>query len=167
MQDEQRNMFLEIYELYNDAIFRHCFFRVNCNRERAEDLTQETFIKTWDYLRKGKEIDNMQAFLYRVANNCIIDSMRKKTPVSLDALMEKGFDAPNTTGMTTEDTIEISRIRDILENIEEPYRTAVALRYIDDISPKNIALMLNESEDTVSVRIHRGVQKIKKFYEQS
>src|SRR3989338_4735544 len=90
MQDE----FLQAYEAYNDAIFRYCYFRVY-DRERARELSQETFMKAWEYLsRTGKKIENLRAFLYKIATNLIIDNSRQKgkKTVSLDQLHEEGFD---------------------------------------------------------------------------
>ena len=74
-----------------DAIFRHCYFRV-FDRERARDLVQETFLKTWEYLTRGHDIENIRAFLYRVATNLIIDDSRRKKEISLEQLSESGFD---------------------------------------------------------------------------
>jgi len=76
-QDKREKEFLDAYEKYADAIYRHCYFRVY-NKELAEDLTQETFIKTWKYIVEGKEVKNIKSFLYRVAVNLIIDNSRKK-----------------------------------------------------------------------------------------
>src|SRR3990167_9783866 len=80
--------FLDAYQQYVDAIYRHCYFRVY-NKDLAEDLTQETFIKTWKYIAEGKEIKNIKAFLYRVAVNLIIDNSRKKIALVLDEVKEK------------------------------------------------------------------------------
>ena len=68
--DKKEQEFLDAYKQYADSIYRHCYFRVY-NKELAEDLTQETFIKTWKYIAQGKEIKNIKAFLYRVAVNLI------------------------------------------------------------------------------------------------
>jgi len=68
--------FATAYDLYADAIFRHCYFRVN-DREKAVDLMQETFMKTWEYLASGKKVTNLRAFLYRSANNLIVDQARR------------------------------------------------------------------------------------------
>ena len=89
--------FGEIYQTHLDAIFRHCYFRVS-DRDQAQDLAQATFIKTWEYLRKGKRIDNMKAFLYKVANNLVVDYYRQKKAISLDALKEKGFEPVGDRG---------------------------------------------------------------------
>ena len=74
--------FTKAYDELSDAIFRHCWFRIG-DRERAKDLMQETFTKSWQYISRGEKVDNLKAFLYRVANNLIIDEYRKKKELSL------------------------------------------------------------------------------------
>src|SRR3989338_7817957 len=85
---QQEQDFKNAYQQYVDAIYRHCYFRVY-NQDLAEDLTQETFIKTWKYIADGKEIKNIKAFLYKVALNLIIDNSRKKTTLVFDDIKEK------------------------------------------------------------------------------
>ena len=48
-----------------------------------------------------------------------------------------------------------------LQQIEEPYRTAVILRFVDDYQPREIAEMLGVSANVASVRVNRGIQKLK------
>ena len=88
---EIMEQFTKAYDELSDAIFRHCWFRIG-DRERAKDLMQETFTKSWQYISRGEKVDNLKAFLYRVANNLIIDEYRKKKELSLDNLMVEGFE---------------------------------------------------------------------------
>src|SRR5690349_19793406 len=62
------NQFLQAYDEFADPIFRHCYFRV-FRRDRAKELVQETFLRAWEYQLQGKPIENIRAFLYRIANN--------------------------------------------------------------------------------------------------
>ena len=73
----QEQQFLKAFERFADAIFKHCFFRVS-DREVAKDLVQETFSRTWEHIALGKEVRDYRAFLYRIANNLIVDFYRKK-----------------------------------------------------------------------------------------
>ena len=91
MKDESNDQeFVEWYNTYSDAIFRHCYFRLKGDRETAKEFVQETFIRTWKY-RKTHEIHNIRAFLYRVATNLIINESRraKRPTVSLDYLRDE------------------------------------------------------------------------------
>ena len=162
--------FTQAYEEHADALFRHCFFRVS-SRERALELTQEAFMKTWDAIVHGKEIQNHKAFLFRVLNNLIIDEYRKKKSASLDALLEQegvteGSFSDLTEGGLEDEIAKIElhmqseQLEEALRELPDQYRSAIVLRYIDELTPKAIASILGESENVVSVRIHRGLKKL-------
>lgn len=153
--------FLQAYETYHNAIFRHCFFRI-FDRELAKDLTQETFIKFWDYLRKDNEVKSVQAFLYKIATNIIIDYKRKKREQSLEAMEEGGFQPSDHR-----DEIEIAHARltvetlmQVLDTLEEIYREPFLLRFIEGLKPKEIAEVLGEDVNVISVRITRAKRQI-------
>jgi len=152
--------FSDAYEEHKDAIFRHCYFRT-FDRELAKDLLQETFVKTWDYLRDGHDIDNMRAFLYKVATNLIINNARKAKSTSLEALQEAGFDPGEDDPETKRDWIEEKKVVTLLAKVDEPYRSAVTLRYVEGLQPAEIAEVLGVSANVISVRIHRGLKQLK------
>ena len=152
--------FIQAYDDLSDAIFRHCLFRLS-DRERALDATQETFMRVWKYISEGNRIENIKAFLYRVANNIIIDEYRKKRPQSLDLLQDEGFDP---VGEGKEEIIEAADAGIVIEHITrlpDHYRDVIVMRYIDGLSVKEIALIIGESENNVSVRISRGLNKVR------
>lgn len=159
--------FLQAYDDYADAIFRHCFFRVSSDRERAKDLVQETFTKTWEYMRVGRRVENIRAFLYRVATNLIIDAARRKKMYSLDELREDGFDPPSAdTPDALGGRIDARRMVPFLSKLDGLYREAIVMRFIDDLTPKEIATITGETENVISVRVHRGVKKLRAMMEQ-
>jgi RNA polymerase sigma-70 factor (ECF subfamily) len=160
MNQSQEDQFLVYYEELSDAIFRHCYFRLY-NREEARDLTQEAFIKTWQYLAGGKEVENLKAFIYRVANNLVIDYVRKKKSLSLDELHEAGFDPKGEDQVKAQHAAEIRELAQHLEQLPDEYREAVTMRYFNDLMPREIAEITGESENVISVRITRGVQKLR------
>lgn len=162
--------FLKAYEEYSEALFRHSYFRVY-NRDRAKEVVQETFMKAWDYVREGNEVENMRAFLYQVATNIIIDEARKKkkrVEVSLENLQEGyGFDPGEDTRERMIDKLEGKLIMGFLNDLDEKYREAVYMRYIDNLQPREIALITGESENVVSVRIHRGLKRLRRIIDAS
>lgn len=153
--------FLAAFDEHSDALFRHCFVRVR-DREVAKDIVQETFTKTWDYLAKGKKVDHLRAFLYRVANNLVVDTSRRKRSSSLDHMMdEDGFEVEDEN---LRDPASISDARfamKLLDTLDEIYRTVVTMRFIDGFTPKEIAHALGVSENVVSVRLYRGIERLK------
>ena len=154
----------DAYEKFGDAIFRYCFGQTS-DREKALDLTQETFTRAWQYLSDGKKIEQIRPFLYRIATNAIIDDRRKRKTVSLDALMEEGFDYANGTDEQEqkEITFESGQAVELIKKLDEKYKDVLMLRYVDELSVKEIAEIVGESENNVSVRIHRGLDKLEKL----
>ncbi|HRH93022.1 MAG TPA: RNA polymerase sigma factor [Candidatus Peribacteria bacterium] len=160
---DPNQLLTEAYDAYADAIFRHCYFRV-FSRERGKELMQETFMRTWQYLSDGKTVDNMRAFLYRIANNLIVDESRKKRETSLEALQEAGFDPAGEDGnVKAAALLEERRVLETLTNLEKPYREVFIMRHIDGLKPAEIAELLGESANTVSVRLHRATEQLRKF----
>ena len=154
--------FLEAYDKHADAIFRHCYFRVY-DKELAEDLTQETFTKTWKYLSEGKDIENIKAFLYKVAINLIIDNRRKRTTSPLDEFKEKKVSLRlNTVEDRMINRAEVSLIISKMNRLEDKYRDIILMRYVQDFSPAEIANILGVSPNVVSVRLNYAVKKLKK-----
>jgi RNA polymerase sigma-70 factor (ECF subfamily) len=158
---ELEKEFLAFHDEYADALFRHCLIRVR-DRDAAKDIVQETFTRAWLYVSKGKKVSYMRAFLYRIANNLIIDGSRKKKSSSLDALMEDDGFEPADESLT--DPADIPAAREamlLVRSLDEIYRTVITMRYVDEMSPKEIAHVLGISENVVSVRIHRGIERLR------
>ncbi len=156
--------YLSLYEGSADSLFRHCYFRVS-DRDLARDLTQEAFTRTWEYIAKGNKVDNMKAFLFRTAGNLIIDHYRRKKESSLDSMAEGGFDP---SGDDHKHIPELAAGKEALRAVkllEEDYRQVIVLRFINDLTIGEIAEIRGESENAVSVRIHRALKKLKEILE--
>ena len=96
-----------------------------------------------------------------MANNLIIDEYRKKKSISLEMLQEKsGFDKAANDDKRTLISTEIDTILVHINKLDEKYREVILMRYINDFSPKEIAEILGQSENAVSVRINRGIKKV-------
>lgn len=161
--DPAEEQFNAIYEAYADAIFRHLYFKIG-DRDRALELTQEVFGGYWKRLVEGAEIEHPKAFLYRSAHNAFVNELRDhKATVSLESMTDKGFDVVYDAADAEEVAVQKEVVEKIQE-IDEPYRSALILRYIDGLPVKTIATLVGENENTVSVRIKRGIEKIRKIY---
>jgi len=153
--------FLAMYDELADPLFRHCFYKIS-DREKALDLVQETFARMWEYLSSGKKVEHLKSFIYRIANNMIIDEYRKKKSQSLDVLAEDGFDPEEESAVSAIVTSSEAKIAvSGIQRLPEPYRQIMELRYIDGLSITEIAGVIRESENTVSVRITRATQKLR------
>jgi RNA polymerase sigma-70 factor (ECF subfamily) len=157
--------FIKAYDELSDALFRHAIFRVS-DREVALDIVQEGFVRTWQHAKAGNVIINWRSFLYRVINNLIIDYYRKSKSESLDVLAEGGFEPVINDHENITLSSEISLVRRALKVLPEHDRDVVVMRHIDGMSVKDIAEVLGESENVISVRLHRAIKKVQKLMKQ-
>lgn len=150
-----KKAFLDCYDEYADAVFRYCYFRVY-EREKAQELMQEAFMKTWKYLAEGHRIENIRAFVYKTAKHLIIDYHRKKKEESLDELSEKGFTPSICEEAKWQAAIDGKELLSYIEALDEGHKEVFYLRYVDQLQPKEIAELLGESPNVISVRISRA-----------
>lgn len=162
MKEKTRQAFLVAYDEHGDAIYRHVYFRL-LSKDKAEELVQETFLKTWQYLEAGNAVDNLRPFLYRVATNLIIDYVRKKKETSLDAALE--VNPLNEPVGSDERDVErkalLRSVKDAFGILSQEDRDLVTMRYVDDLDPREIAELLGITPNHVSVKLNRAVAKLK------
>lgn len=167
----QEARFLKAFDEYGDALFRHAKLRLS-DRERAIDLVHDSFTKVWIYIRSGHDVDNFRPFLYKVLNNLIIDEYRRRKEMSLDALMEgEGVDEGSfeelseSTAEALAATIDGKQAFTVLEELPDMYREVIILRFVDGLGPREISELIEETENVVSVRIHRGLAMLRQKIE--
>ena len=163
----QEERYLEAFDEYANALFRHAMYRLS-DRERAVEIVHDTFTKVWSYIRGGHEIDTYKPFLYKVMNNLIIDEYRKRKEFSLDALLaEEGTNEgsfPELYEGGLEEltfSLDAQKASQLLGELPIVYREVLTLRFVDGLGPKEISELIEESENVVSVRIHRALKILK------
>lgn len=156
--------FLKCYDEYADAIYRHCFFRV-FSKPLAEELMQETFLRTWEYLGSGKQVDNLRAFLYRVATNLVIDHSRKKKEEPLEPLLENapGLEPALDGAREMERNALAAEVIRAIRDLPEAERQIITLRYVDELEPREIASIMDITPNHVSVKLNRAMKILRKY----
>lgn len=163
----QEERFLKAFDDYADALFRHAAIRIS-DRERAIELVHDTFAKAWTYVRADNEIESYRPFLYKILGNLIIDEYRKRKTESLDAILEdEGIDTGRFSELqegSLEETLaalDTARVIECIAKLPPLYREMLTLRFVDGLGPKEIASLIEESENVVSVRINRGINMLR------
>jgi RNA polymerase sigma factor (sigma-70 family) len=158
-QGELEKIFQESFAEFGDAIFRFCLVKVS-NRELAEDFTQEVFMRYWQSLRDGKEVTNTRSLLYTIANNLAKDWYKKKKSDSLDNKMDQGFEPYDKDTLDAESQADYQLILRKLQELDIGDGELILLRYIEGLEPKDIAQILDESANTISVRLNRAIGRL-------
>jgi len=156
-----------LIEQFQHRLLRYLVYLTR-NRELAEDLFQETWIRV---LERGHQYDGKHEFstwLYAVARNLTIDYLRKINPVSLDGLLAQNeADAsvePRDVRPLALDVLaqrqQLLRINEALIAIPAEYREAIVLRFQDELALEEIAIVTGARLGTVKSRLYRGLNML-------
>ncbi|MDA3840084.1 MAG: RNA polymerase sigma factor [Patescibacteria group bacterium] len=166
LKNDNKEAFVEAYDLYVDQIYRFVFFKVG-NKEEAEDITSAVFLKTWNYIQETEKLveKTLKALLYKIARTTIIDHYRKKSSqanLSIDDV-ENGFDAIDESQNVEENfqiqnDIELVQLK--LQELKDEYREIILMRYINEMSIDEIAELLGKSKGNVRVLTHRALKAL-------
>lgn len=155
--------FMDSFATYGDAIFRFCLVKVS-HKEQAEDMTQEVFMRYWQYLRDEKEMTNTRSLLYTIANNLAKDWYKKKKADSLDVQIEAGHE-PTSTLAGVEVDAQYQELMRVISTMDEADQSVLMLRFVEGLPPREIATILGENVNTISVRINRAQNRLQQQFE--
>jgi RNA polymerase sigma-70 factor, ECF subfamily len=167
MKDKQKKdnigkKFELLFKEYSDVVYRLCLYKTS-REDTAHDLTQETFLRLWKSLSANKEIDKPKQYIYQIARNLIIDYYKIDKTISLSQLQEEGFE-PESNESSNELLSDVLILKEIIEDLDKEFRDVIYLRFIEGMAVKEIAEILNISENLVSVRINRGKKKLQEKF---
>ena len=140
--------------------------RITLNRVEAEDIVQDTLIKVWDRRFEWVSIDSIEAFSLTVCRNLSLDRLRKKEN-SNDSLEDVNIAEPVASSNPQDRMIQedrVSLVRQIIDSLPEKQRSCMQLRDFEGKSYKEIAQVLDITEEQVKVNIFRARQMVKQKY---
>lgn len=149
-----------------DKLFRLAL-RVTLQRAEAEDIVQEALIKVWKNRDRWAEIESMEAYCFRITRNLALDYLKRKGSDN-DSLSEEKQERPDKSSDPYEQMNQKDRlalVRKIIDGLPERQRSCIQLRDIEGKPYKEIAQILNITEEQVKVTIFRARQTIKAKYQ--
>ncbi len=169
LSQKDKQAFVKTYDLYFDQIYRFVYFKV-ASKEDAEDLTSAVFLKTWGYIQ-SKSIKNyktLKSLLYKVARNLVIDYYRKKSAennnMSIDQENKLDFsDKEQNIHKNLERKTDYQYIENKLLELKDEYREIIIMRYVDELSIREIALTLDKKNSNVRVTLYRALRALRKI----
>jgi RNA polymerase sigma-70 factor, ECF subfamily len=166
-QRGEKEAFNELVITYNHFVYKF-LMRLTGEEYLAEDLTQETFLKIIKNIDKY-EINNkckFSTYLLTVAKNSYLDELRRRKKFSKEQYDIQNYELPdlrvNIEEMTI-DKLEGEKVIEMLKDLSIEHQTVIRLKYIEQLSLKEIGVMLDLQPKTVKSRIHNGVSKLRKL----
>lgn len=163
-QEGDADAYGQIYKKYFHKLYRYCKFNTKSD-EHAKDICQESFVKAWKKIKDFKTEGqwSIQAFLFTIARNLIIDATRRKKEFSL----EEYEDLPSSQDLYEEvdRQEEIKRVRNVLSKLDDLERQIILLRYFEEMPSAEVAHVLGVNDGALRVRTFRVMQKMKDIFE--
>ena len=150
-----KNHFEPIVERYKRPIMK-LLYRMTGDYETSMELAQETFLKAWNYLKSYHREMKFHSWLFKIAHNLAIDHISKKrrrmeneTPLDEVAqdFKKNGWEKRVEGGMY---------VQSLLDKLRDPYRTAVILRFMEDLTYEDIASIMETTVEQVKNYLFRG-----------
>lgn len=158
--------FPEVYEETKDVVYGYLYYMTK-DKSLAEDLSQETFLKIYQNLKKFKGQSSIKTWCLTVARNTFLSFARKKKPVLLEeqyleTIPEYYENIPESNVLKRE---EAERIAEVLAMLRADDRTILLLRDYEGLSYTEIAAVMELSETAVKARIHRARERFRKLFQ--
>lgn len=161
---------------FDDLAARHyrrvynVVYRMLGNREEAEDVTQETFLRVYSRLDTFRQGASFVAWVRRIASNLCIDHVRRRKgqSVSLDQQFESGVElADESLDGQPEDRLEMAedtrRVMAAVEKLSGRQRAVLVLRHVEGLKIDEIAETLKMPQGTVKTLLFRGRQAVREM----
>ena len=154
---------------YSERVFS-LVCRICRNREDAEEVTQDVFIKVYRNIGKFRQASSFSSWIYRIAYNASISHLRRQNPFRITELREErletgvreypgDFDA-GTFGREE----QLERLEKALDSLPPDDRALMLLFYQEDKSVREIAEIISQSENNVKTRLHRIRKRLGNIY---
>ncbi len=164
----------ELIRRYQRPVFS-LIYRMVRDRELAEDLAQETFVKVLNAIESYRPEYKFSSWIFKIANNAAIDHLRKR---SLDTLSLDGSPHAQTADAVEATTLQIgdnresaldevtsrelgAQIEEAIGNLRPEYRSCILLRHVDGRPYEEIAEILDLPLGTVKTYIHRARNELR------
>jgi RNA polymerase sigma-70 factor (ECF subfamily) len=174
LSEEQKNLQLasqlntkalaEIYDTYSPGIYRYSM-RLLGDMNLAEDCVSETFARFLKSLRERRgPRDHLQAYLYRIAHNWIVDFYRQKEQtVELSDVIRSEADVPEEEAAKH---IRQKQVRKAIRHLTPDQQQVVSLKYLEDWSNEEVARLMKKPVGAVKSMQHRALRSLYKLLEE-
>ncbi len=165
------NNFYFLMKKYEDKLIRYILRISNIEKESAEDILQEVFIKVYENLNDFDDTFSFSSWIYRITHNMTISHIRKiqVRPKTLNIEDNESINFLNIFESEIKLDKEFSqkelsiRVKEIIKMLPEKYRDIMILRYLEEKDYQEISDILEKSIGTVSILISRAKKQFKEL----
>lgn len=166
ISDRTSEEFLKYYEQCKTPIFTYLLYRVRFDREVAEDLTSEVFIKAFEHFDSFDRARSFKTWIFTIAHNHLVNFyVSRKEVTSLDEAIHVTRDEVSV-GDSVDTRSSISRVLSLVNKLSDAQRELVIMRYVNDLSYNEIASITGKAEGAIRTAISRALSSLRTIYSQ-
>jgi RNA polymerase sigma-70 factor (ECF subfamily) len=158
-EGERRQRFDDLYALYDKRILAYCIY-VTSDRDLANDVYQEVFVKAYQSLHTLRELGKEANWLFRIARNECMNALTSRQRSDKRSVSVEDADRFLLTHDGAEQRNEAEHLRWALEQLPPDHKEALLLAEFEGFSLKEISEMTGASLSNVKVRIHRAKKRL-------
>lgn len=163
---EDQDSFEVLYTDFFTPIYKYIFYRIR-DKEITMDIIQTVFLKAFMHKDKIQKQDALK-YLYTIARNQLIDHLRKKHAISLDAVENFIEKTPDDSVLDPEKTTIVNNekefVQKMLSTLPELQREIITLRYLQELEYSEIAAITGKTEEALRQIVSRAMRILHKQY---
>jgi len=151
---------------YSSRLYRMAFRLMN-NREEAEDIVQEVYVKLWGMRNELNKYNSIEALSIRITRNLCLDQLRRRkvnqNALKAEKLKEESYSVTPAEDLEKKEEIEL--IHTLIAALPEPQRSLVYLRHLEGKEYEEISEMVNMNVNAIRVSISRARKQMREMLE--
>jgi len=162
LREGRREAYEAVVETHYASVYRFLLFLTH-EANQAEDLTQEVFIAAWQALDRFEGRASLRTWLHRVAYNTYVDAQRRqgRQTAKVETLGQRHAEAASDAMSEVAAAEEITRAREALERLDVDDRAVLILHYIEGLSYREMAEVLDQPPGTVKWLTRRALVRLR------
>lgn len=158
-----QNAFVALYQKYTQPIYRFCYWQTN-DSQTAQDLTQDVFIQMAKSIKNFKNTGSFKNWLYTIAKRQVNHWIKQKYRLPQSPLFDNIIDDPE---WIDPQNIKLKQqaVKTLLTKLTDKERQVISLRFLQEMTVKEVAAKLNLTAANVKVITHRSLKKLRKTFE--
>lgn len=169
LKNDDEFIYKYVFDQYSRMVYGVCF-RMSGNKEEAEDVTQDVFIKVFNSINSFREDSKLSTWIYQITVNTCLNRLRRKKAINFLSLNfwedEKGENEMAADNLTPRDEIEKSEIRKIVQDaintLPAKQKSAIILSRYEELTYKEVAKIMGVSLSSVESLLFRAKENLAK-----
>ena len=154
--------FRKLVERYSGRVFRRAVGLVGSMQD-AEEVTQDVFLRVFRSIKRYRAEQSFERWLLAIATNSARNLLRRRyREIRKHSEYADSLGAPNLT-FDVADAVGISDLERALATLDSTTRLAISLRFLEDQTYSEIAIQLNMKQSAVKMRVHRGIEQLRRY----